>query len=152
MQDFVHLHVHSQYSILDGQAAIKKLVDKAIGDGMKGIAITDHGNMYGAYKFYQACKSKNVNLKKEVLNGRFREDLYYRLNVISIRIPPLRERSDDIPFLIDYFTKKLSVENNLEVKSEIVPISARLVANKTSYKFKYDEISKLCEKLSNLEK
>ena len=47
MQDFVHLHVHSQYSILDGQAAIKKLVDKAIADGMKGIALTDHGNMMG---------------------------------------------------------------------------------------------------------
>ena len=47
MQDFVHLHVHSQYSILDGQAAIKKLVDKALADNMKGIAITDHGNMMG---------------------------------------------------------------------------------------------------------
>ena len=42
MEDFVHLHVHTQYSILDGQASIPKLVDKAIADGMKGIAVTDH--------------------------------------------------------------------------------------------------------------
>ena len=40
MEDFVHLHVHTYYSILDGQSSIKKLVDKAIGDGMKGMAIT----------------------------------------------------------------------------------------------------------------
>ena len=45
MQDFVHLHVHTQYSILDGQAAVPKLVDKAISDGMRGMAVTDHGNM-----------------------------------------------------------------------------------------------------------
>ena len=45
MKDFVHLHVHSQYSILDGQASISKMVDKAIADGMKGMALTDHGNI-----------------------------------------------------------------------------------------------------------
>ena len=45
MQEFVHLHVHTQYSLLDGQTNIKKLVDKAIADGMKGVAVTDHGNM-----------------------------------------------------------------------------------------------------------
>ena len=45
MQDFVHLHVHTQYSILDGQASIPRLVDKAMADGMKGIAVTDHGDM-----------------------------------------------------------------------------------------------------------
>jgi DNA polymerase III alpha subunit len=49
MQDFVHLHVHTQYSILDGQASIPRLVDKAMADGMKGIAVTDHGDMFGGH-------------------------------------------------------------------------------------------------------
>ena len=52
MQDFVHLHVHTQYSVLDGQAAVPKLVDKAIKDGMRGMAITDHGNMMGIKDFF----------------------------------------------------------------------------------------------------
>ena len=43
MEDFVHLHVHTNYSILDGQSKVTRLVDKAIADGMKGMAITDHG-------------------------------------------------------------------------------------------------------------
>ena len=47
MIPFVHLHVHSQYSILDGQAPVKSLVDKAIANGMRGMALTDHGNMFG---------------------------------------------------------------------------------------------------------
>jgi len=52
MQDFVHLHVHSQYSILDGQASIPRLVDKALRDGMRGMALTDHGNMMGIKEFF----------------------------------------------------------------------------------------------------
>ena len=52
MQDFVHLHVHTQYSILDGQASVPKLVDKAIRNGMRGMAITDHGNMMGIKEFF----------------------------------------------------------------------------------------------------
>ena len=52
MQEFVHLHVHTQYSILDGQASVSKLVDKAIADGMRGIAVTDHGNMMGIKEFF----------------------------------------------------------------------------------------------------
>ena len=59
MQDFVHLHVHSQYSILDGQASIQRLVDKAIADGMRGIALTDHGNMFGVKEFWNYIKKKN---------------------------------------------------------------------------------------------
>lgn len=52
MQDFVHLHVHSQYSILDGQASIPALVDKAIANGMRGMALTDHGNMMGVKEYF----------------------------------------------------------------------------------------------------
>ena len=51
MSGFVHLHTHTQYSLLDGQASVKRLVDKAIKDGMPGIAITDHGNMFAIKEF-----------------------------------------------------------------------------------------------------
>ncbi len=54
----------------------------------------------------------NKNLKEAVENGTFREDLYYRLNVVSIELPPLRERREDIPFMIDHFLAKYSAENN----------------------------------------
>lgn len=59
MANFTHLHVHSQYSMLDGQASIPKLVDKAIADGMKGIALTDHGAMFGIKEFFNYVKKKN---------------------------------------------------------------------------------------------
>ena len=67
MEDFVHLHVHTYYSILDGQSSIKKLVDKAIADGMKGMAITDHGDMFGIKEFHDICNSVNKGRKKEGL-------------------------------------------------------------------------------------
>lgn len=71
---YAHLHVHSQYSLLDGQASIKGLVEKAIGDGMRGIALTDHGSMFGVKEFYNYVKKKNsphladVKRIKEELN------------------------------------------------------------------------------------
>ena len=67
MEDFVHLHVHTQYSLLDGQAAIPKLVDKAIADGMRGMAITDHGNMFGVKELFDYCKKVNGGRRKEGL-------------------------------------------------------------------------------------
>ena len=67
MEDFVHLHVHTYYSILDGQSSIKKLVDKALGDGMKGMAITDHGDMFGIKEFHDICVGVNKQRKKEGL-------------------------------------------------------------------------------------
>lgn len=65
MEDFVHLHVHTYYSILDGQSSIQRLVDKAVGDGMRGMAITDHGNMFGIKEFYNYCKGVNKKRKAE---------------------------------------------------------------------------------------
>jgi len=58
----------------------------------------------------------NRNMEEEVMKGNFREDLYYRLNVINIHIPPLRERPDDIPLLVQYFLEKYSKENNKTVQ------------------------------------
>ncbi|MBR5688494.1 MAG: DNA polymerase III subunit alpha [Prevotella sp.] len=65
MQDFVHLHVHTYYSLLDGQASIERLVDKAVADGMRGMAITDHGNMFGVKFFSDYCAGINKKRKEK---------------------------------------------------------------------------------------
>ncbi len=66
MQNFVHLHVHTQYSILDGQANISKLIDKAVADGMPGIAITDHGVMFGVKEFINTLGKKKKGWKGDI--------------------------------------------------------------------------------------
>ena len=58
--DFVHLHVHSQYSLLDGATSIKKLAAKAKADGMAAVALTDHGNMFGIKLFYDTCRKAGI--------------------------------------------------------------------------------------------
>ena len=94
MQPFIHLHVHSQYSVLDGQASVKALVDKAIANGMRGIALTDHGNMYGVVEFYKTAKANDINpiIGCEVYvapNSRFDretshgDDRYYHLILLA---------------------------------------------------------------------
>ncbi|MBT9151337.1 MAG: Transcriptional regulatory protein ZraR [candidate division WS2 bacterium] len=63
----------------------------------------------------------NKNISKMVKSGKFREDLYFRVDVVNIAIPPLRERKDDIPLLVDYFLKKYSQEygrNSLKISEE----------------------------------
>ena len=59
MEPFIHLHVHTQYSLLDGQASIDALIDKAQKDGMNAIAVTDHGNMFGIKEFFNKVSKKN---------------------------------------------------------------------------------------------
>ena len=66
MSQFVHLHVHTQYSLLDGQASIAGLVDKAIADGMPALAITDHGNMFGIKEFTNYVKKVNGKTKGKI--------------------------------------------------------------------------------------
>jgi transcriptional regulator with PAS, ATPase and Fis domain len=71
----------------------------------------------------------NKNLEEAISNGKFREDLYYRLNVVSITIPPLRERKEDIPDLVSYFLKKF----NRELKKGLVGITPDAMGKITSY-------------------
>ena len=60
MQDFVHLHLHTEYSLLDGACVIKRLVERVKALGQKAVAITDHGSMYGVIEFYKACKKAGI--------------------------------------------------------------------------------------------
>ncbi len=60
MSEFVHLHVHSQYSMLDGSLKVKELAKRVAKDGMRAVAVTDHGNMFGAITFYKAAKEAGV--------------------------------------------------------------------------------------------
>ena len=66
MIPFVPLHVHSMYSVLDGQAPVKGLVEKAIANGMRGMALTDHGNMFGIKELHDICFSKNGDTLKAI--------------------------------------------------------------------------------------
>lgn len=75
MGNFVHLHVHTEYSILDGAARISAVTKRAKSLGMPALAITDHGNMYGAVAFFDACDKAGI---KAIIGTEFylAEDLY----------------------------------------------------------------------------
>lgn len=66
MANFIHLHVHTNYSILDGLSKTKDLVKKCKKNGMNAIAITDHGNMFGIKEFTEICEKENSDIKKEI--------------------------------------------------------------------------------------
>jgi DNA polymerase III subunit alpha len=66
MNSFVHLHVHSHYSVLDGMSSIEGLVDKAIKNGMNAVALTDHGCMFGIKDFFNYAKKKNAKVKDQI--------------------------------------------------------------------------------------
>jgi len=71
----------------------------------------------------------NRNLQQEIKEGRFRSDLYYRLNLVTIKLPPLRERQEDIPLLTDYFIKKLTESTYQQVKGATPAFVERLQKN-----------------------
>src|SRR5438132_14435568 len=60
-RSFVHLHCHSHYSLLDGASRIPELVARAKAQGMNALALTDHGNLYGAIEFYNECRAAGLN-------------------------------------------------------------------------------------------
>lgn len=64
--NFVHLHTHSSYSVLDGMSSVEGLIDKATADGMTALALTDHGNMFGIKKFHDYANKKNSSTKSNI--------------------------------------------------------------------------------------
>lgn len=80
--DFVHLHVHTEYSMLDGAASLARLVQRAETMGVPALAITDHGNLHGAYKFYNACSATNV---KPIIGAEFYVAPGFRANTERVR-------------------------------------------------------------------
>lgn len=89
---FVHLHVHSQYSLLDGKASIPELVDKAIADGMRGLALTDHGNMFGIKEFFNYVKKKNSGKPD---SEKFKPILGCEMYVAKDRMSDRKDKSDN---------------------------------------------------------
>ena len=107
--DFTHLHVHSQYSLLDGKATIKQLVDKAIADGMPGIALTDHGNMYGIKEFFNYVGK--VNSGKEE-SEKFKPVFGCEMYVARERLTDKNDKTDNGYHLI-VLAKNLTGYKNL---------------------------------------
>ncbi len=93
MSQFAHLHVHTEYSLLDGLSKIPKLVTQAKIMGMKHLAMTDHGSLYGAIKFYKECKAEGINpiigcemylSKRSMKDKEFEKDSeYFHLTVLA---------------------------------------------------------------------
>jgi two-component system, NtrC family, response regulator PilR len=91
----------------------------------------------------------NKKLEKEMEAGNFREDLYYRLNVIRIRVPPLRERDEDIPLLIDHFMKKFSAEQGKKMQ-KVSSLAMRVLCN-YQYPGNVRELENIIERCVTLE-
>lgn len=88
MEPFIHLHVHTQYSLLDGQASIDALIDKAHKDGMRAIAVTDHGVMFGIKEFFNKVNKKNGKYKDTIKKAQ------KELDKINSQAEPLTEEDN----------------------------------------------------------
>lgn len=91
MTQFTHLHVHSQYSLLDGKASVQELVDRSIELGMRGIAITDHGNMFGVKEMFNYVNKKNSGLPDD---QKFKLIIGCEMYVAKDRLFDRKDRSD----------------------------------------------------------
>lgn len=99
MQPFVHLHVHTQYSLLDGQASVDALVEKAIADGMHSIAVTDHGNMFAIKEFFNKVSKKNSKYKGTIA------DCEKELNILNDKKNPSEEDLERMQKLSEKITE-----------------------------------------------
>ena len=113
--NFTHLHVHSQYSLLDGKASIPELVDKAIADGMKGIALTDHGNMFGIKEFFNYVKKKNSGKPDE---EKFKPILGCEMYVAKDKMTERKDKSDNGYHLIVLAKNEKGYHNLIKLVSK----------------------------------
>lgn len=113
-QPFTHLHVHSQYSLLDGKASVQGLVDKAIEMGMKGIALTDHGNMFGIKEFVNYVNKKNSGKSDE---EKFKPILGCEMYVAKERLTEHKDKSDNGYHLIVLAKNETGYHNLIKLVS-----------------------------------
>lgn len=106
---FTHLHVHSQYSLLDGKATIPELVDKCLATGMRGIALTDHGNMFGIKEFFNYVEKKNSGKED---SEKFKPILGCEMYVARDKMSVKKDRTDNGYHLI-VLAKNLKGYHNL---------------------------------------
>ena len=105
-----------------GTIFLDEIADMSLKTQAKVLRVLEEGEVQkvGSSKInrvdVRVIAATNKDLKKEIEEGNFREDLYFRLNVVPLYSPPLREKKEDIPILIDYFSKNFAQENNFKVK------------------------------------
>ena len=94
MAEFTHLHLHTDYSLLDGACDVEKLVAHVDSIGQKAVAITDHGNIYGAVHFFEAAKAKGI---KPILGCEFYICPQDNCFLLSTTLSYLSSRVADLP-------------------------------------------------------
>ncbi len=131
---FAHLHVHTEYSMLDGAARIGALVAKAAADGQPAVGITDHGNMYGVLDFYDACRKTGI---KPIVGMEA-----YMAHESRLERPPRRGKVDDSGGDVDggqklYYHLTLLAENETGYKN-LIQVASRAYLEGYYYKPRLD--------------
>ncbi len=134
MSSFTHLHVHTEYSMLDGASRLDELVAAAAADGQPALGMTDHGNMYGTLDFYRACRAQGV---KPIIGTEA-----YMAHESRHERPPRRGRVDDSGGEVDggaklYYHLILLAENNVGYKN-LIQIASRAYMEGYYYKPRAD--------------
>ena len=131
---FVHLHQHTEFSMLDGAARVGEVVNAAATDGQPAIGITDHGNMYGVLDFYKACRKVDV---KPIIGFEA-----YMAHDSRLERPPRRGKQDDSGGEVEggkklYYHLTLLAENNAGYKN-LIQLSSRAFMEGYYYKPRLD--------------
>ena len=133
MTPFVHLHVHTQYSLLDGQASVSALVDKALDDGMAGIAITDHGNMFGVKELYNYVNGGCMKGYKKALAKAEKAGDSHKIEKISRRIERIKSKDFKLIIGCEMYVAKGSLTDRSD-RRDIGRHLVVLAKNMTGYK------------------